>query len=655
MINNADLKELTIKELLDGKDRYVIPIYQRNYAWEEKEIEQLLQDIIDYIPKENNETANNYYIGTLIINEETVNNNVLYETIDGQQRMTTLSILTSVLKHKLKDTTISLDWYKNINLEFYSRSQSTETLEAVFQNYFNNNHIYNDGIKNGYDLIHKHLDNKLREAKISIETFSNFLYSKVKIIRVQVPLKTDLNHYFEIMNTRGEQLEKHEVLKAALLSIYNEIEDENEKKKYFAVFNLIWETVSDMDYYMQYRFHPDLREGLFGKEWNKIQVTNHNELFQFLDKKSNNIDDKKLTIDDIISSEFTFEKPNDIIDESDRFHTVINFPNFLLQVLRIQLKSKEIALDDKKLLTIFKDEIKKSNNKLEFVNNFIFNLFKARFLFDKYVIKREYTSKGEQWSLRTLKHYKNSQANFVNTFGTEEDWDNETVVMLLSMFHVSTPTMIYKHWVNSALFYLNENYSFDSEIDLSDYIIYLETFAKDLLIHRFLNNDPIDYFDLIYNKADLDLTDRKLDYDEPKLKYGAIENNLVFNFLDYVLWKKDYVEGLDFNFTFRSSVEHFYPQNPIGGLPLKNQSILHSFGNLCLISHSKNSKLNNHLPSAKKDYYSKIETDGKTDSIKQHIMMFDYDVNSWNENSIKDHEVKMIDEINDFIKTYNHE
>ena len=651
MTNNTDLKELTIKELLDGKDRYVIPIYQRNYAWEEKEIEQLLQDIIDYIPKENKEAKNNYYIGTLIINEQTINNTVLYETIDGQQRITTLSILTSILKHKLKETNLSLDWYKNINLEFYSRSQSTETLEAVFHDYFNNNQIYNDGIKNGYDLIHKHLDKKLSEAKITLETFSTFLFSKVKIIRVQVPLNTDLNHYFEIMNTRGEQLEKHEVLKATLLNIYNEIENDDEKKMHFAVFNVIWEAVSDMDYYMQYRFQPDLREGLFGKEWNRIQVANHSELHKFLDKKLLIIDNKKTTIDYIIFNEVNFDNPKESTEESDRFHTVINFPNFLLNVLRIQLKSKDVILDDKKLLIIFNDEIRKSENKLEFVNNFIFNLFKTRFLFDKYVIKREYTSKGEQWSLKTLKHYRDSQANFVNTFGTEEDWDNEIIIMLLAMFHVSAPTMIYKHWVNSTLFYLNESYTFDNEIDLADYMIYLETFAKNLLLHRFLNNEPIDYFDLIYRKNDLKLINRKVDYNEPKLSYGLIENNLVFNFLDYILWKSDYVKGIDFEFSFRSSVEHFYPQNPIGGLPLDDNNVLHSFGNLCLISHSKNSKLNNHLPSAKKDYYSKTETDGKIDSIKQHIMMFNYDVNNWNEISINDHKIKMIDMINDFIDT----
>ena len=50
----------------------------------------------------------------------------------------------------------------------------------------------------------------------------------------------------------------------------------------------------------------------------------------------------------------------------------------------------------------------------------------------------------------------------------------------------------------------------------------------------------------------------------------------------------------NFEYTFRSSVEHYYPQNPIEGKQSEiPQKWLHNFGNLCLISSSKNSKLNN--------------------------------------------------------------
>ena len=69
--------------------------------------------------------------------------------------------------------------------------------------------------------------------------------------------------------------------------------------------------------------------------------------------------------------------------------------------------------------------------------------------------------------------------------------------------------------------------------------------------------------------------------------------------------------------TFRSSVEHYYPQHPIDeNLILQGQDAdwLDNFGNLCLISGNKNSRLSNFMPTAKKDYYTGSPT---IDSIKQ--------------------------------------
>ena len=63
-IQNNQIIALDIQNLLNGEDRYEIPIYQRNYAWEAKEIEQLIQDIIDYSIHHKNK---NYYIGTLVV------------------------------------------------------------------------------------------------------------------------------------------------------------------------------------------------------------------------------------------------------------------------------------------------------------------------------------------------------------------------------------------------------------------------------------------------------------------------------------------------------------------------------------------------------------------------------------------------------------
>lgn len=97
-MNDKQPKYYSIKELFSSDD-YVIPIYQRNYEWSEPQITQLIQDIVDYILK-SKDTANKpkYYIGSLIAYERKLDGSVIYETIDGQQRLTTLIILLNVIK-----------------------------------------------------------------------------------------------------------------------------------------------------------------------------------------------------------------------------------------------------------------------------------------------------------------------------------------------------------------------------------------------------------------------------------------------------------------------------------------------------------------------------------------------------------------------------
>ena len=105
------------------------------------------------------------------------------------------------------------------------------------------------------------------------------------------------------------------------------------------------------------------------------------------------------------------------------------------------------------------------------------------------------------------------------------------------------------------------------------------------------------------------------------------------------MWKNEKKKYDKFRFTFRSSVEHYYPQTPLDNIQELDQKTLHNFGNLCLVSREKNAKLSNHTPEAKKDYYKSNDYD----SLKQQIMM-SYD--SWNKEDIEKHGKEMVDILN---------
>lgn len=619
-----EITQLSIKHLLSGRDSYLIPMYQRNYAWDEGEITQLILDVIDYMPE-----GRNYYIGTLVVFERTEDNRTIYETIDGQQRLTTLSLLASYLKNQ---KVCDVSWYQELAIDFDSRENSSRTFSAIFKGQFEDDPAevlgrqeINTAILNGYRLIKKILPQKLTENKVTFQEFANFLFSRVQIMRVNVPKDTDLNHYFEIMNNRGEQLEKHEVLKSRMMELLkNDKEGQN-------CLHLVWEACANMEKYVQMGFTPIQRDAIFGaKDWGQFKVGSFDTLRDVLKQPAIPSSDSgsEQTLAEIIGKAGAIVKPEGVNDDSpERFNTVINFQNFLLHVLRVETE-EDIPLDDKRLITTFETSLLKSADPIGKVKKFTFDLLRCKYLFDQYIIKREFLKGTDGWSLKRFKWNDGGESsragrgNYVNTFGAEDanGGENRLVLMLLAAFHVSTPTLVYKHWLNAALHHLFKA----TEISPSGYLRYLESVAKAFVFDRFLApNGGKEYFAMIYdNKGVCQAVraDVSEDVMKSRLSFGNIENNLVFNYLDYLLWvqhpSSDSIVKA-YEFTFRSSVEHYYPQHPLPGHDSLPAETLNSFGNLCLISHSKNSRLSNFMPEAKKEYYR----NNTIDSVKQRLMM----------------------------------
>ena len=621
--NSEQIKPFRINALFGSNDEYLIPIYQRNYAWQEAQVIQLIEDIADYaeINKESSDKKT-YYIGTLVVFEKNKNGKKIYETIDGQQRLTTLSILLSVLKNNF-DMNINF----NTLLRFESRETSTKTLGEIYSKHGFSDES-NPTMKNAYEIIKKskNLENE-KDRKI----FEEYLWNHVEILRVCVPEDTDLNHYFEIMNNRGEQLEKHEVLKAQMMSKLEE--------KDRVVFSKIWEACSDMSRYIQYGFNTADRKIIFGNDWNNFEKVKFDDILRSdhnvdnTDKTNNN---QSLGLDDIIKQANNAMNDINTNESPERFTSPLNFQNFLLHVLRIQEQKQDndIPLDDKRLIDAFSSYLN-TDNSVQFVKSFAFNLLKAKYLFDSYILKRDYTRNSEdgEWSLKKLQKYTSGNketGSYINSFSDETS--NKKLIMLLSMFHVSNPSQNYKHWLTGALSFLMAQSNINDD-QAQNYIEYLQKQAKLFLMNRYLTNTPADYQKILFDKELAINQDTNTDL----LNKGTNVENFIFNYLDYLLWLKDENNKFDqFTFTFRSSVEHFYPQNPLDGQDKLDDTTLDSFGNLCLISASKNSKLTNLQPEGKKSHYHGF--DGI--SPKQFLMMNNASV--WNKEQIEKHHEEML-------------
>lgn len=454
------------------------------------------------------------------------------------------------------------------------------------------------------------MDNYFKNKNIDKGRFTQKL-KRVFLIRVQVPQNIDLNHYFEIMNTRGEQLELHEIAKAKLLEV---LESDHDKD----VAALIWEKCSDMNSYVQMNFNVDVRRKIFTEDWSSLSqsIKNFDSIKSKISEKNKSID-KSFLIDILKENKMINVSNMQSEDENERFESPISFPNFLLQVNAVMRKlgEEDASLDDKYFLNNLSWAWSTSEN----AKDFLFHLLKCRVIFDKYVLKREFARDYKEtgkWSLQRLEKYRDKKKNndkpkYVSTL-CDEGNDNKKLRTLQSCLRITYTSPKNMHWISLVLSKLLEN-------EATDVIQLLENYCKNKV-------------------ADSDYQN----------KNGFGVERIVFSYLDYLIYRDGYsYEGKeiispfqdDWQFLFRSSIEHFQPQHPVEG-ECWEENDLNGFGNLALITVSGNSKFSNLPPTGKINSYPSIINQ----SLKLKIMekMTRLGDGKWTEEKANRHKDEMI-------------
>ena len=666
------LREVSIEELFSGSEKsvYEIPIYQRNYAWENDEIQALVQDVYDAYKKD---PGKPYYIGTLVSYHK---GDSVYEIIDGQQRLTTIRLLLDAMEVP----------YTN-KLTYRARKKSDDTLKSIPKFDVEEK---DQGIVNGFKYAKAAVEDI--EANGDINGFKSYFRNNVHIIHYKVPKDIDLNHYFEIMNSRGEQLEKHEIVKANLM----EKLDTDEERR---VFNRIWECCSEMNVYTQQNLRDFDADKVFGWGLDKFMPLSFNDLvIKYRDSKRADEDNlSSITINEIISSggNRDWEK-KDNIEKKDSFQPIIDFPNFLLIVLKVARMSEPgfdpagFTLDDKELL----NEFYNAKMDAQKVRSFAFILLKARFLLDNYVVhhsKEEDTIDSNPWKLQvwhkdgeTRKGQKGQLRNL-----TENKPLQDRLAHLLSMFEVSFTARQRKNYLFYCLFYLIN----EQTIDIAQYAYFIERLADAYFSKVYLDgskmnaiNTPLPgSFDsemlegnhLATRTTTVDVVHKFTEvYGDGKQASRGVPL-FIFNYLDFKIWslydEKMRGENLNENsrerrvffdrlgcgdfglkvfdqFYFsrtRRSLEHYYPQaNATGESGTLDKDQINCFGNYAMIGSDANSSGSNWSPKTKLDHY--LDASGKISqisvaSLKFMIMMQTCkDNEKWEFDEIAEHQKRML-------------
>lgn len=639
MEKTLPLEERSIYQIyMDGREpmMYQIPIYQRNYAWEDDEITALIKDVHDSFNKDKNAP---YYIGTLVTYKR---GDFEFEVIDGQQRLTTIYLILKAM---------NIDGLSN-KLTYSARKVSAETIK----NLPNFGEEVDWSIKNGFSYAQKAINAIVSENEL--KEFEQYFLHNVRIIHYSVPKDVDLNHYFEVMNSRGEQLEKHEIVKS---NIGQYLKDTVE----LATFSRIWEACSEMNVYIQHAF-PDTT--VFGNNLDNFTIK------KFDDIPKQEPSDGKDTILNFLHK--TIEKMDENINlvQNETFQPIIDFPNFLLIVLKLTLLKKEgagfkyldFSLDDKELLNEYAKALNNISDKESFAKLFGFNLLKAKYLLDNFMVHHVASTKEQAgdnpWQLQCYYQEKKNKKYLRNL--SSDIYIQQELVQLLSMFEVSFSAKQRKNYLFYCLVHL-----FDDR-DINDYLLFLQGLAKKYFYNVYLNKDclternqpaPNAFDNAIIQDGNLNvnsITIGNSEIFENIYRQGSSNIPLfVFNYTDYRLWKM-YAEVLkgnktrkddasrklffgklgcsDFeldtfkNFYFsrtRKSLEHYYPQSK----SVKDEnasecalgiSQINCFGNFAMIGAEANSSGSNWDPKTKLDHYIDSKSDPvSVASLKFKIMM----------------------------------
>ena len=616
---------LSVNRLLN-EDTYAIPLYQRNFAWTYDEIEQLLNDVADAFQ----ENRDNYYIGTLVVNKE----NDIFKIIDGQQRTTALNLIALALKHEF-----GFDRLKAVNLTFPARKKSNDNIQKLFINEKISEDDENE-LTRGYRHAKDALKKVLGERQLEPQPFVDYLFNKVIIFRSILPKDLDLNLYFERFNSRGEQLEAHEILKAQMMAKFG-IDQEMAQK-----FARIWDACAEFDKPVASQFKMrrkradnfQERERIFG--WHFSNYSFHN-IYDDIDFYQN----ERRKLSDILGI-----KVNEKITESEKdfgdYTQVIDFPTFLLHVLAIWegKDTSEVQLDDKKLLTLF--DIKNKNE--TWVIEFSEFLLRMKHIFDNFIVRNSNMDSSsrnkDEWFLqkgtyyeyqpngKAKEHYIVEERFTKNTFSDSEM--NKNIILLQSMFAVTFTANRDSRWLYEVLQFL---FNHIEELDQSEFSSYFKDFLEIMAVRY---------------------AEGRLFTEEDMLKkYGDIPV-YAFNFVDYILWKNREELGIkyksikfeQFKFAYRRSIEHWFPQHPNSDERVEkmDDQFLHSFGNLCVITDSQNSKFGNLVPSAK---YKQWEGIFDRQSLKLQIMASITEKTKWESDQIKGLEKEILPMVKRFIES----
>lgn len=204
------------------QNHYIVPDYQREYVWNQTQVEQLLSDLTDAF---SNDRKKDYFLGTIV----TYKNGSFFELIDGQQRVTTFFLLLCGLRKSLNNINESADVINNLIYSpimnedgdtvpsYHLQLQYEEAsnyLEMIFEGKEKPKPVSASGDRlfDAIKIVCTYLTEKFPDTS-DLKKFASFVLQKTRFIQIETYDITDALKIFETINQRGVGLNPMDLLK----------------------------------------------------------------------------------------------------------------------------------------------------------------------------------------------------------------------------------------------------------------------------------------------------------------------------------------------------------------------------------------------------------------------------------------------------------
>ncbi|MDE0564239.1 DUF262 domain-containing protein [Exiguobacterium sp. B2(2022)] len=201
-METLDLKTI---DKIGKESHYFVPSYQRGYRWDRQQVENLLNDLYEFMNEENNEIQDGqfYCLQPIVVRKRKEHE---FEVIDGQQRLTTISILLQCLGES------------TFTVSYETRPKSQRILSAIQEYAMEEpqdvDHYY---FKEACMTIQAWLMNFQPQDEEVVSRFRDILMQHTKVIWYEVPETTDVHELFMRLNVGKIPLTNAELIKASLL------------------------------------------------------------------------------------------------------------------------------------------------------------------------------------------------------------------------------------------------------------------------------------------------------------------------------------------------------------------------------------------------------------------------------------------------------